>query len=394
MKEIISNILIVGGGMSGLLSALALSTTKNQIIVIDKNFFTDASKTKNDFRTTAIAEGSKKFFEEIKLWTSLKKHSELINNIRVFDRNEKSKINFYNSKTSNPLGYVLRNTHIKTEIIKLLKRKKNIILLENENLKNISFCNEYAEVITKRFKIKTNLVLATDGKFSSVRNIFNTPAYSKLYKHKALVVNFSHTKNHKNIAYEIFHKTGPLAILPMKSNSSKYYCSSLIWSNEIKYINSLIKIKPNLLKNIVEEKISQQVGEIIKLFDIKAFNLSAHLNTKFFERRLVYLGDSAHSIHPIAGQGWNLGVRDVKNILEVIIDAQNLGLDIGANYVCKKYHDLSFYDAYVFYQITDKLNSVFLKNNILSLNIRRLGFKIIEKNKDLKNFISNFAMGF
>ena len=394
MKEIISNILIVGGGMSGLLSALALSTTKNQIIVIDKNFFNEDSKTKHDFRTTAIAEGSKKFFEEIKLWPSLKKHSELIKNIKVFDRNEKSKINFYNFKASDPLGYVVRNTHIKLEIIKLLKRKKNILLLEKENLKGFNFNNEYAEVITKRFKIKANLILATDGKFSSVRSIFDTPTYSKSYKHKALVVNFSHTKNHKSTAYEIFYKTGPLAILPMKSNSSKHYCSSLIWSNEIKYINSLIKTKPNLIKNIIEEKISQQVGEIIKLFDIKAFNLSAHLNTKFFDKRLIYLGDSAHSIHPIAGQGWNLGVRDVKNILEVVVDAQNLGLDIGTNYVCRKYHDLSFYDAYLLYQITDKLNSIFLKNNVFSSNIRRIGFKLIEKNKDLKNFISNFAMGF
>ena len=121
--------------------------------------------------------------------------------------------------------------------------------------------------------------------------------------------------------------------------------------------------------------------------------MSAHINTKFYDQRLIYIGDSAHSIHPIAGQGWNLGVRDVKNLLEVLENAKRLGLDLGNSFTCKQYHDKSFYDSLILYQITDKFNSVFLDEKNISKALRDIGFTFIEKNKKLKNFITNFAMG-
>jgi 2-polyprenyl-6-methoxyphenol hydroxylase-like FAD-dependent oxidoreductase len=98
-------------------------------------------------------------------------------------------------------------------------------------------------------------------------------------------------------------------------------------------------------------------------------------------------------MHPIAGQGWNLGVRDVKNITKVIFKANKLGLDLGTHTVCKQYNDLSYVDAYILFQVTDKLNSIFLSNNIISNNIRKFGFGLIDKNKNIKKLISNYAMG-
>jgi len=127
---------------------------------------------------------------------------------------------------------------------------------------------------------------------------------------------------------------------------------------------------------------------------IKYFPLTAHLNKEFYAERLVYVGDSAHSLHPIAGQGWNLGVRDIKNLSNIINDALRLGLDHGSEHVCKKYNNETFNDAYSLFQITDKLNFIFLKEQFLLKKLRSVGFSIIKNNKNIKNLITNYAMGF
>ena len=311
----------------------------------------------------------------------------------MFDRNKFSKINFYNINKKNNLGYVIKNTELKSEIIKILKTKKNIKIIKKEALNSIKYCENKIEILTDHYLIKPLILLAADGKSSSVRDVVKTTQFKKKYNHSAIVANFSHLKNHNNIAHEIFYKTGPLAILPMKSRSKDYFCSSLIWSNENNYAESFIKVSLDIQKKIIQEKIFNYVGDIKDIYNIKNFNLSAHLNSRFYEERLVYLGDSAHSMHPIAGQGWNLGVRDVKNITKVIFKANKLGLDLGTHTVCKQYNDLSYVDAYILFQVTDKLNSIFLSNNIISNNIRKFGFGLIDKNKNIKKLISNYAMG-
>ena len=206
-------------------------------------------------------------------------------------------------------------------------------------------------------------------------------------------MNLFHDMDHKKTAYELFFKTGPLAILPMKSNDTRKFCSSIIWSDNSEYLNSLQNVNNNLLKSIIEEKIQYYVGNVLEIIDKKMFSLSAHINSSFYDKRLVYIGDAAHSIHPIAGQGWNVGVRDIENLLNSIRLGMNLGLDIGSEFICKNYNDNSFNDAFLLYQITDKLNIIFMMENILIKNIRKSGFSFIDNNNKVNNFISSFAMG-
>jgi len=179
----------------------------------------------------------------------------------------------------------------------------------------------------------------------------------------------------------------------MKSDSKSNFSSSVVWSNDSNYFKSLIKTNNYIFKDILQEKVEEYIGKIIKINDKKLFSLSAHINSSFYENQIVYIGDAAHSIHPIAGQGWNLGVRDIENLLNAYEEAFELGLDLGDDFICKKYNELSFKNSFMLYQITDKLNSVFLSDNFLSNNIRKLGFGLIDKNLKINNFISSFAMG-
>jgi len=393
MKELSSDILIIGGGLTGLVSAYALSILKKNIIIIDKFDFGISGGANADMRTTAVSEGSKIFFEKINIWSQLSKYSEPIKHIKVVDRTENRKINFYNKNTSEYLGFIIRNIDLKNVVVNLLKTKKNVQLISSIDLKAIDYSNDFIHAICNKLTIKSKLIIAADGKHSTVRHLLKTPTYNKNYNHNALVVNFHHTKNHNNTAYEIFFNSGPLAILPMRKKRTHLFSSSIIWSNDKNRASQLKKINPNFLCAILEEKVSEYTGNIKKIIDVQDFDLSAHINIKFYDKRLIYLSDSAHSIHPIAGQGWNLGIRDIQNSLKIIKEGINLGLDIGDPYVCKNYHDLSFADTYILYQITDKFNSIFLNDSFVLNNLRQFGFGVIENNKKIKNFITNFAMG-
>ena len=226
-----------------------------------------------------------------------------------------------------------------------------------------------------------------------MRKIVGNKIFKKNYSESALVLNFLHEKNLKNTAYEIFYKTGPLAILPMKTNK-KFFQSSIIWSNKDLYVKKLINCDNKFIINIINEKIGQIVGNIIKINSKQVFPLSAHINDNFINKRLVYIGDSAHSIHPLAGQGWNLGIKDVKNLNLLCKKFYSQKDEIGNSAFCQKYNSLSYKNAFQLYQITDKLNAHFKRKEKFYRILSNTGFDFVENNQSLKNKITKYAMGF
>ena len=393
MKEIKSDIVIVGAGLTGLTLACGLSHLNIKIVLLDKFNFLNMKKDVYDLRTTAISEGSKQFLEKIGAWSLLKKYTEPIKEINVLDRNPSKFLNFSNKNENKNLGYIIKNNVIKKVLLSLIKKNKNIILLNVFNLKKVNYKEEAVLCSSKYINIYSKLLIAADGKYSKVREILKTPIYKKNYRQKAIVINFDHSIDHLSKAYEIFLNNGPLAILPMKKTKKNLFSSTVIWTEKKDLIDGLNKLEHNFLSKILEEKISNFVGTIEKIQDVQSFNLSAHINSTFFQKRTIYVGDSAHSIHPIAGQGWNVGVRDMQKCINVIDKSLSLGLDVGSFSTCKSYHDKAYHDAYSFFEITDKLNTIFANNNFLITLIRKKGFTIINKKQNLKNLITDFAMG-
>ena len=221
---------------------------------------------------------------------------------------------------------------------------------------------------------------------------FKTFTYTKNYKKSAIVLILTHSKNHNNTAFELFYKNGPLAILPMRKINNKF-CSSIVWTNDTEYLKNLLMVNEEKLKLILNNETQNCVGSVNKIISKQIFPITAHINSKFYEKKTVFVGDSAHSFHPIAGQGWNLGMKDLSNLYNQILDYNRLGIEIGSDLFCKKYHDENYFNAYRLYQITDKLDSVFKLNMPLISTVRSSGIKFISKNKKLKNLISDFAMG-
>jgi 2-octaprenyl-6-methoxyphenol hydroxylase len=392
MKEINTDVVIVGAGLIGLVTAHCLLSLKYRVIIIDKKIFNKQDIGQKDVRTVAVSQGSKLFLESLSLWKSLEKFSEPIKKIRVFNRKSSNRILFENSNLNKDLGYVIENSKFSKILINSLKKKKNIKILYGVELNKIETNTSTPRVFLKNQTIKSKLIIAADGKNSTLRKMIGNKIFKKKYSDSALVINFFHQNNLKNIAYEIFYDSGPLAILPMRAKNG-FFQSSIIWSNKDLFVKNIINCDKNFVKNIIVEKIGHIIGDIIKINSVQKFPLSAHINDSFFNQRLIYIGDSAHSIHPIAGQGWNLGVKDVKNLQHTCIESKLKQIEIGSSVFCKKYHSLSYNNAFQLYQITDKLNYHFKRKNNLYKFITNTGFELIENNKPLKNKITKYAMG-
>ncbi len=389
MKEFDTDVLVVGSGLVGLVAAHALSSLKYSVTIVDKKNFLNFKKNFVDTRTVAVSEGSKQFLETLNLWKYLEPFAEPIKTIRVYDRSPNKKIYFNNMIKNKNLGYVIENKKFSEILIDRLRKYKNTKTKFGFNLNNITVGDFVTKAFSNNNLINARLLIAADGKKSITKKIFGNKEFKKNYTESALVLNFTHEKNLNNTAYEIFYKTGPLAILPMKSTKDTYR-STVIWSYNEKFLKKLQNCNNEFIINFIEEKISKIVGKIIKINSFQIFPLSAHINDSFINKRLIYVGDSAHSIHPIAGQGWNLGVNDVKNLYNL---SKSKKFDIGSDFFCEAYNDLSYNKAFQLFQLTDKLNSHFKNNNNIYRLISNIGFNLIETIQPLKNKITKYAMG-
>ena len=389
MKQIHTDVVIIGSGLVGLVAAHCLASLGFEVVVVDKKNFNNSKNQTKDIRTVAVSEGSKQFLESLSLWKNLYKYSQPIKNIKVFNRNPYNKIFFENSKQNALLGYVIKNSIFSKILRSKLSKNKKIKTHYGSEVKHIVSSHDFSQISLKDKIIKAKLIIAADGKNSTVRNIVGTKIYKKNYSEMALVVNLFHEKSLNETAYEIFYKTGPFALLPMLSDNN-FYQSSIIWSNKESFVKHLLSSDKKFIANIIEERVGGLIGSVKRINSRQSFPLSAHINEKFFNKRLIYIGDSAHSIHPIAGQGWNLGIKDVKNVMSL---CESNKFELGDENFCKHYNNLSYKNSFQLFQITDKLNSHFLKSNFSNRLLSNVGFKIIENNISMKDKITKFAMG-
>tara|TARA_Y100000768_G_scaffold80297_1_gene57129 strand:+ start:145 stop:1329 length:1185 start_codon:yes stop_codon:yes gene_type:complete len=392
MREIYSNINIIGGGLIGVATAYSLSRFGFDITILEKNPINNFNKHTSDQRTVAISEGTKVFLDKIDLWKKINKFSQPIKKIMVIDRKPTNVLEFDNERRSSNVGYIVKNKDLIEILYNELKQLKNVKIINNFNIVNIQSYADSVVTTSNNYHIKSDLIIAADGKNSYVRKLYKTPFYKKDYHKKALIVNFTHSKNHNSTAFEFFYKNGPLAILPMKKNKS-HFKSSIVWTNKIQYLENLMNIKDAQLKLILNEKTNSYLGSINKIINKQLFPLSAHLNSRFYENRVIYIGDSAHSFHPIAGQGWNLGMSDVKNLYNLVNKYKLLGIGLGGPIFCKEFHSKNYYNAYRLYQITDKLDGLFKLQNPLLRFARSTGMNFIKNNPKISGLISDFAMG-
>ena len=369
--------------------ALSLAKKKIYVTIIEKN-----KKSKllniNDFRTSAISQGSSRILSDLNVWDKLENKAQQINSIIVKD-GQKNRIDFNSDSISEgPLGFIIENKVLKEFIFKEVIKSKFIEFIPNVNIIQIQKNNEHeVKLKTDKGNFESNLLVGADGRYSKIRELSNLKYSYSDYNQKALIFNISHTESHSSCAVEYFFPSGPLALLPMKNNNRKM--SSVVWTMENSSKFDFNKKK--IFLNEFEKRYNQHFGRVESFSKPSTYNLNVFYCYKYYNNRVVLVGDACQAIHPIAGQGLNLGIRDAIELGNILYEASTIGLDFGDNLLLKKYSRKRILDKNLLVKATHNLNKLF-SNNFLFLSLfRKLGLRVFNKSEFLKKQSMLFAMG-
>ncbi len=389
-KKLSFDCIVIGGGLSGLTTTLALSKIGLSVAIIDKTSLKIVKKNEGDQRTTAVSASGKKVFEALDVWDSLKKGAEPILDIVVSEKGKKGHLSFdHQTVGTEPMGHILDNIELKNSLISSIRSQKNIQLFPFKSLNN--FFPETGAVsidLNDGSSYEAALLVAADGRNSDGRRIAKIKSTNIDYNQSSIVFTVGHEKPHRGTAYEQFTTGGPIASLPMRGNKS-----SVVWSEDTEVVESLMQLDDKDFAAAASYRLNDCLGKMTIIGQRKVFPLKLNYADTIIANRFAMVGDAAHGLHPIAGQGFNLGLRDIANLTEEISNARRLGLDIGSFETLRSYQAARRFDNFSLVAATDGLNRLFTDNNKIVRFIRSSGLDAINTMNPIKNLFMRLAMG-
>ena len=385
-----SEIVVCGAGLVGMTFALLLSQKKINVSLIDKNSKKDIFNS-SDNRTTAISQGSSRIYEELGVWKKLKESAQPIYKIYVSEGVQDNKMEFdHETLSEGPLGFIIDNKILKQILFNKILESKFISFYEKTEILKINNSKNTEDFITTdNFKITYKLLVAADGRFSKTRFQAGIKYYHHNYNQNAFVFNITHSKPHHGIALERFFSTGPLALLPMKDQYQKK--SSVVWTVDSNVSNK--KVFGTKIKEEFNKKYQNFLGEIIKFSKFTKYPLNVYSCYTSSKKNVILIGDASQAIHPIAGQGFNLGLRDVVCLSKIISQFKQLGLEVNSINLLNKYERKRFLDKNLLVSVTHNLNNLFANNSLPIKLLRRFGLKVFSASNFLKKQSMFYAMG-
>ena len=335
--------------------------------------------------------------KSIGIWGELKMNSEHILDIKIGDNNHKNSLsktflhfNHYDmAENADPMGYILEDRYLRSELISKIKKCKNISIKDKCSV--IEHQINPGCVVSKLSNgetIKSTLIIGSDGQNSQTAKFANINRFGWSYNQMSLVCAIKHEKTHNGCAHQFFRPSGPIAILPLPKDRS-----SIVWTEKPDLAQEINKMSPNEYINILKSRIGANLGNISLSGERFLFPLKLSITENFVSDRVALVGDSAHGIHPLAGQGLNLGMRDVASLIEVIVTAVRRGEDMGSLSVLKRYENWRRFETSSMAASTDIINRIFSHNNKIIKFATTTGLKAISSNSFLKKHIIREAAG-
>ena len=330
-------VVVIGAGVAG--SSLALSLAKEGVAVclIDKG----TPEIKEDIsggRTAALNLASQNILEKLGVKRGIQNYLTPFKNIYVWDSEGTSSLDFSSDEIGQlKLGDVVPNNVILSGIFLQLPNQKNLRFLSGNTLKTLDSQEESIKVCTEEGEnISCKLVVGADGGLSSVRELSSIKIRTWSYEQKALITNLKAEKSHNNTAYQVFTKDGPIAMLPMQKDNEEVL--SLVWSADLDYAEKLLAYDvPSFLKEL-ERKTESLLGKLSQEGKMLSYPLHQLHAKDYYTHRVALVGDAAHSMHPLAGQGLNLGLGDVEELANRIISSRRHGEDVGSDKMLSEYN--------------------------------------------------------
>ena len=318
----IHDVIIIGGGIIGLCCAIALQSRGYTPIIIDKHVI--ATTEDHTFpRVFALNHGSELLLQKLQLWDSLS-HVTSYEAMHIRDAASKAEIQLNaRLKGWNKLGVMVEETHFKNSLI-VEAQKRNITFLSHQNIHTITEKNNAMIVKSQQHTWQTPLLIITDGAQSQARTLLNVKTTSWSYHQHALVAKIKVTLPHKNIAHQIFLPKGPLAFLP---TSDPHICS-IVWSTTPKQAEQLFHLAPEDFNKQLAHAFELRLGSCFLIGQRFHFPLTMQHVNQYADRHWLIMGDAAHTIHPLAGLGLNLGLADLNAWLNLLEGAPKLSLSL------------------------------------------------------------------
>jgi 2-octaprenyl-6-methoxyphenol hydroxylase len=395
MSEPDHDIAIVGGGPVGLTLALALARSMRglRIALVDRR----APAVPDDQRAFAIAAGVRHVFEAIGIWSEAAPEAEPIREMRITDSGTGDIarplfLSFGGEvRPGEPFAHMVPNRTLSAALVGRLDGALEVIAPAEVT----GFAGEgpLARVDLKDGRtVRAPLVVAADGAMSALRAMAGIGTITHEYRQMGIVTTIAHELPHEGVAYEHFRPAGPFASLPLKSGDGRNR-SSLVWTETPEATARYRDMPLDEVALTIEEVMGASLGRVEVEEKLQAFPLSLRLARSFVGPRLALIGDAAHVVHPVAGQGLNLGLKDVAALTEVVIDAIRLGQDHGAADVLERYQRWRRFDTALMAMVTDGMNRLFSNDVTPVRALRDLGLGLVDRVPPLKDLMIARAAG-
>jgi 2-octaprenyl-6-methoxyphenol hydroxylase len=387
------DVLIAGGGFAGLTLAIALRQGLGPSVSITVADPMLGRSHADDKRASAIVAGARRLFETLGVWQSIADGAQpildmVVTDSRVDDAVRPVFLTFGGEvEPGEPFAHMIENRFLSTALE--AKAKAAGVTLRTTAASNITQIGERLAVeLADGATPSVRLLVAADGARSSIREHAGIPVHGWDYGQSAIVTTVGHERDHEGRAVEHFLPAGPFAILPLKGRRS-----SIVWTETTSEADRIMALPNDAFHPELERRFKLHLGEITTVGVRRAHPLGFFVARSFIAERIALVGDAAHLIHPIAGQGLNMGLRDVAALAEVVVDAARLGLDPGEATTLERYQRWRRFDTMAMGLATDGLNRLFSNRSTVLRLARDVGLGLVDRVPNLKRLFIREAAG-
>jgi 2-octaprenyl-6-methoxyphenol hydroxylase len=387
--------LIGGAGFAGLALAIALrqGLGPSFSVTVADPALTGAAK---DGRASAIVAAARRLFETIGVWQKVEAQPILdmvVTDSRLSDVVRPVFLTFEGDVgPGEPFAHMIENAALLAGLVE--KAKDEGVTLRTAAVADFAFTNDRVSVrLSDGDTLAARLLIAADGARSAIRERAGIASHGFSYGQSAIVATVAHERDHRGRAEEHFLPAGPFAILPLKRDPSVGHRSSIVWTEQAHEAARIVALPDAEFHAELERRFGLHLGEVRVVGPRRVHPLGLSVARTFIADRLALVGDAAHVIHPIAGQGLNMGLKDVAALAEVIVDAARLGLDPGSLAVLERYQRWRRFDTVAMGVATDGLNRLFSNHSDVLRLVRDVGLGVVDRLPALKHLFIREAAG-
>lgn len=387
---LVCDVTIVGGGYSGLSLALMLAQSGIKTTVIEQSPPQQKKRENKPCRLFALATATCGTYAKYDIDLDFASIGQPITYIRVLDHGSTAILDFCPQDLNlDNFGYMVEERELYIALMAQIKKHPNITLLEEQAFKN--FFYQDGNIIVEHTGGVTSgqLIVGADGKNSRVRRYAGIEVYNHNYRQIGIVCDVQHSKPHHGVAVERFMPNGPFAMLPKKGG----YNSSIVWTDDLAMREALCSLTPQEMEHIIAHRFGEHLGEVTLCSTVEMFPLELRHARKYYAKQLALIGDAAHAVHPVAGQGFNLGLRDADTLARLLTTQQQIGLPLGSEIMLSQYQKSRLADNNLLIESTHLLNSIFASHFLPTKALRRVGMRLLNNFPLAKKAIMRYASG-